>query len=450
MSEQLELVLRLAATAVLIALNALYVFHEFAYVALKPGQIREIDRDQSAIGRLVSKAAHRLDHYIAVDQLGITATSIAVGWVGLPVVVQLFESAFGGVGVASPVMLAISGILAFSLVTGTQMVVGELMPKSYALRNPERTARFTARPVELTAKIFHPLVLVLNGVGLGAVRLLGFRGTGESHHPVMPAEELVALAYTSAKAGLIPADPETLRRLVNFSDLKSSDLMVPRLDVVAISSEATLEEVLNTARAHQHDRYPVYEGSPDWVTGVVSIKDLLAATIVAGSNERVHWQRQIRSIPVLPDTASVETLLATLNRSNQQMALLVDELGIMSGVITTTDITEQLIAGPDEIVTEPDGSYVIAGHASTALVESELALSLNDDERSVDTIAGLVLDELSRIPKLGNTVEVNGVRLTVTAMVGHRVTQVRLERPSTGEPTDASSDASPLEEDHLG
>lgn len=426
MNDSLELALRLLATASLIAINALYVFHEFAYVALKPGQIHRLDRDKSRVGQTMSKAAHKLDHYIAVDQLGITASSLAVGWIGQPVVADLFTSLFGIVGISTGVTTLIAAVIAFALLTGTQMVVGELMPKSFALRHPERTARFTATPVELTARIFHPFVVLMNGIGLAAVRLLGFKGTAESHHPVLPAEELVTLVKSSAQAGLLPADPKVMNRFLNFSDLQARDLMVPRMDIVAVDAKASFADMLAITRMHQHDRYPVYQETLDQIVGMINVKDLLASGVHAESNTSVNWQRQIRSIPTLPESSPVENLLAQLNRSNAQMALLVDEFGATEGIVTITDISEQLIAGPDEIVVEPDGSYLIEGHASISIVEGELGISLEADQRHVDTVAGLVLAILGDFPAAGQSVKVNGHKLEVVAIDGNRITSIRL------------------------
>ena len=426
MSEPLEITLRLVATALLIGVNALYVFHEFAYVAIKPAQLRRLDQDQSRLGQLISKMAHRIDHYIAVDQLGITASSLAVGWIGQPVVTQVFTAAFGEIGLSSGIMIAISGVVAFTLLTGTQMIVGELMPKSYSLRNTERMAALTARPVELTARIFHPFVALMNGIGLLLVRALGFQGNVESHSRVLPAEELVTTAQSSAHAGLLATDPRTLNRLLNFSDIRAHDLMVPRMDIVTISADASIDAVLATAREHQFDRYPVYQGSREQIVGAINIKDLLVARFGDPDQRQTNWLRLIRPIPTVPEAASVEVLLATLQTTNQPMALLVDEFGATEGIVTVADITEQLIAGPDEIHEESPGSMLIDGHASISLLESELGIDLDSEEHTVDTIAGLILTELGEIPEPGDTVTVNGHQIEVVEMDGHRITNVRI------------------------
>jgi putative hemolysin len=433
MNDNLELILRLTATVVLIGLNALYVFHEFAYVALKPGQIRRMDQDTSTVGRMMQKAAHRLDHYIAVDQLGITVSSLAVGWIGQPAMAKVISGVFGIAGLSSGVITAISVVVAFALLTGTQMIVGELMPKTYALRHPERTARFTARPVEWTAKIFHPFVVLMNGIGLAGVRLLGFKGTAESHHPVLPTEELLTLVKSSSQAGLLPADPKVVNRLLNFSDLRAHDLMVPRMDIIAVEATSSLEELLRVARAHQHERYPVYQESIDRIVGVINVKDILAETAQTGSHALADWHRRVESIPTLPESSTIEYLLGTLNRTGSQMALLVDEFGATEGIVTTTDISEQLIAGPDEIVQESPGTFLIEGHASLSIVEDELEISLDNPHRHVETIAGLLLAARGDIPRVGDAIELNGHVLEAANVKGNRVTSVRIRCHAAGE-----------------
>lgn len=429
MSDGLEIILRLLATATLIGINALYVFHEFAFVALKPRQIRRIDEDRSGMGRLISRTAHNLDHYIAVDQLGITVSSLAVGWIGQPIVTDLFTSLFGELGLSSAVVTAIAAVIAFALLTGTQMIAGELMPKTYALRHPEATARWVARPVEWTAKIFHPFVALMNGIGLGLVRLMGFEGRSAGHAQVMPAEELVTIVRSSARAGVLTADPRALSRLLNFSDLRAHDLMVPRMDIVAVSTRSTIAQVVETAQEHQFDKYPVYRGSPDEIIGMISVKGLLVSGIDPETAQPDSWQELVQPMPTLPESAPVEVLLATFQQSRQQMVLLVDEFGATEGIVTVSDVIEQLIEGPDEIHAESPQGIRVEGHASIAAIEAELGLALNGEGQGIDTIAGLILAELGRIPDPGDTVTIDDHTIEVIEMDGHRIVEVLIHRP---------------------
>lgn len=426
----LIVILQLLATVVLIALNALFVFHEFSFVAIKPGEARRLEHESSPINRRVADGLHRLDHYIAVDQLGITMTSIAVGWIGQPLVARLLAVPLGGIGAFPGTIPIISAVIAFVLITSTQMVAGELMPKTVALRYPLRTAQLVVLPVIITAKLFHPLIVVLNGLGTATVRMLGFSETDEGHARVLPAEELADIIEMSARAGTVATDPLRLRRILHFSDLRAQDLMIPRPDVIALDASWPLARVLETAHDAMHTRYPVYEQSIDNIVGLVNIKDLLVAPVDGRTGMRSTWTRFIRPIPSLPETAAIEQLLLQLRQSRQEMALLVDEFGGTSGIVAATDIARQLFGDPDEIRLVDDGQYMIQGHVSILTVETALDIHLGPQERDYDTMAGLVMELRQDIPAVGDQVSIDDYVITVLTMKGRRITQVLLQIPS--------------------
>lgn len=426
-NDTLVILVQLLVTLALIALNALFVFHEFAFVTLKPGQVRRFEQQSSRINRLVARGVRQLDHYIAVDQLGITVTSIAVGWIGQPAVSQIFANVLS-IALPQGLIPIISAAIAFILITAAQMIIGELMPKTVALRHPERTARNVAYPVEIFAKIFHPFVVVLNGLGMATVRLLGFKGSGESHTPVLPVEELVSVMESSAEAGVLTASPDVLRRMLQFSDLQAQDVMVPRQDVVGVAAQASVADVLSLARDTGHTRYPVYEGSIDNVVGLLNIKDLVELDSDGAPRIGTNWRRLVRPIPVLPETASIEQLINQLRQARQQLALLVDEYGGTAGIVSVSNIVQYLVGKPGEIQLVGERTYLLAGHVSVDTVENELEISLRDgDEDEYETIAGLVLQRRQDIPSIGDRVSSNGHQLTVVDMDGLRITEVRLE-----------------------
>ena len=424
--EALAIVGRLLATILLILANALFVFHEFAFVTIKPAQARRLERESSTIGRLITRGVHRLDHYIAVDQLGITATSIAVGWIGQPLVAGLLAQPLRMLGVLEPpAVLVISAAIAFALIIGTQMLGGELMPKTVALRYPERTAKLVVLPVELVAILMHPVVLVLNGLGRLASRLfVGATPRAGSHVHVLPTEELAAVIAASARAGVLAADPRTIRQALRFSDFQARDLMVPREDVTALDARLSVEEVLAVAREAMHTRYPVYEGTLDNVVGVLNVKDLVK--VDGNIRMETNWRRLVRPIPALPEVASIEGLLQRLSEQKQHMALLIDEYGGTAGIITVSDVAERLIGEPADLRRLAKGHYVLPGEANVAMVETELGISLGPAEREYDTVGGLVMTYLGRIPAAGDRVEVAGHEFAVVAMKGKRVTKVEL------------------------
>ncbi len=425
--DTLTIIIAIVGTLLLIAGNALFVFHEFAYVVIKPADIRRLQG--GPVGRFVSKAAHHLDHYIAVDQLGITATSLAVGWVGQPVFADLFATPVAAIGAPSGTATIIGFALAFLAITALQMIAGELMPKTIALRQPRKVASLVTLPVEIVARVLHPLVWVLNSLGNLTVQLLGMRPQGESHNAVMEAEELDVIIQTSARAGVLKANPDVLRRSLRFSDIQARDVLLPRQDIAAVSLAMTVNEVLDIARRHRHTRYPVYDGTIDSIIGLVNIKDLIQVRDDGSPALIDRWQRTIRPIPALPEHARIELVLQQLSQEQQQMALLIDEYGGTAGIVTVTDVAAELFAGSRDIRPAGPGRYLIAGDTSIGEVEAALDISLGDDERDYDTVAGYVMATLERVPEVGDELSDHVARVRVTAMRGRRVTQVMIDMP---------------------
>lgn len=421
----------LGITALLIAGNALYVFHEFAFVVIRPVHIKALHDRSRRLGRLAEKAAKQLDHYIAVDQLGITMTSLAVGWIGQPALADLLSEPLSLVGAPRGAVTGVSFGIAFLTITVIQMIAGELMPKTIALRHPQRVASLVTYPVEATARLTHPVVWVLNGIGGATVRMFGLEAQTETHTPAMPAEELELVIQMSARGGVLDADPEVLRRALHFSDLEARDVLLPRHDVAMVSTDMTIDEVLEVAREHRHTRYPVFRGDADSVIGLLNVKELIQIGPDGQPAMVREWQRLVRPIPVLPEYASIEQVLATLSQAQQQMALLIDEYGGMAGILTVSDIASRLIRGEEETIQQLDeGRFLLAGDTHLDEVERVIGASLVDEEADFETVGGLIMAELERVPRVGDEVRVDSVRLRVASMRGRRVMQVRLELES--------------------
>ncbi|CAN5696030.1 hemolysin family protein [soil metagenome] len=416
----------LAVTAILIFLNAIYVFHEFSFVMIRPNQARRLANSTSRVTRMVHKGVHHLDHYIAVDQLGITVTSIAVGWVGQPAMAKVMSDGFGLVGLSSRETRLIAAIAAFLLLTSIQMIFGELMPKTVALRHPVRVAHLVALPVEITAKIFHPLVWLLNGIGGAAARALGFSPQAESHTHILPTEELSAVIEMSVREGALDLDPATMRRALHFSDLRASDILVPRPDVTAMDLATDVEHVFELARSAKFTRFPVYDESIDKVVGLLNIKDLVEMGPDGSFQYVSPWQNAVRPISTLPEHAPIEQVLFRLGEDRQQMALVVDEFGGTAGILTVADITRWLVADSSEMFVAQGDTYVLPGKTSLASIETMLGISFGEEDLDQDSIGGLIMAELQRIPEAGEMVTIEGHELEVVSMKGPRVTQVLL------------------------
>lgn len=423
----IEYGLPLIIAAVLIALNALYVFHEFAYVSITPTQLRHIENSDSRGARLVAKGVNNLDHYIAVDQLGITATSIGVGWIGQPALSALMGEPLAALGITGGAVAVVIAIVAFSLIIGIQMVLGELVPKTVALRHAERVAFLVAVPIEITAKLLHPAIFVLNGIGTALVRLLGFKPDGDGHGGGLSSEELTAIVERSARAGLTSANPRVLRMVMHFSEVESRDLMIPRHEIIGIDLGATLEEVLATGRSYRHARYPVYEGSIDRVVGLLNVKELVQVATDGEARVVEEWRSLVRPIPALPSSASVEQLLQYLRRTKQEMALLINEYGETDGIATVTEVARYFVGETEGVRQVGPGRYLLEGQLGVTTVDNTLGISLDDACPGVATIGGLMMHSLRRIPAVGDRVEIGNVTLEVDEMEDRRVSRVTLQ-----------------------
>lgn len=428
MSALIDIGLPLLAVAVLITLNALFVFHEFAYVSISPAQLRRIDTSSSRFSSLVANGVHRLDHYIAVDQLGITATSIGVGWVGQPAVSEILSTPLSYLGISGGAVTVAITVVAFSLITGTQMVLGELVPKTVALRHAERVAYLVAVPIEVSARLMHPAVVMLNGLGAATVRLLGFEPEGEGHRRALTSSEFADVVERSSRAGMTTADPRSIRMVLGFSAVEARDIMLPRHAITAISEDATTEELLELGRSYRHARYPVYRESIDHIIGLLNIKELVQFTEDGEPAIVSNWKEWIRPIPALPSTTSIEHLLYELRRTKQEMAVLIDEYGGTDGIVTVTSVARHAVGEDTAIRRAGPGRYLVQGQLGLTALETALGISLEAEDAATETIGGLVMEGLGRIPEPGDQIQTNGIMLRVITMDDRRVEQVLLER----------------------
>lgn len=438
--DTLGIVIALLFTALMVVLTAIYVFHEFAIVTIRPRDTARIDQDQrSRISRLVSKSVHNVDHYIAVDQLGITVAGIAAGWVGQPVIADLLRGPFQSVGIVSDgVASVVAATIAFTITTGTLMVAGELMPKTIALRHPVKVARSVGVVVEATAWVFHPVVWALNGIGFGIVRMLGIKTTGASHGYVLPPEELAAVIQSSVRAGSLNVDPGRLLRALRFSDIQARDVLTPRHRVVGIDASASLDDVFQTIREHRLTRYPVYRESLDNVVGLLNTKDLIRFRGAAQAGATRDWRVLVQPMSSVPETALLEQAITLLRQRYQQMLLVVDEFGGVTGVVTVGDIVGRLLEDPETLQHEETGEFLVSGQTTIVTIEDQIGMTIAPDERFYETLGGLVIEMLGRIPVAGDRIVAEGVEIEVVNMDGLRIDQVRLRLPSTVAETEES------------
>ena len=438
----LSMALGLVAVLALVAANGLFVATEFAYVAVRRTRVEQLASGGHARARLLLGSLGRLDTYIAATQLGVTMCSLALGWVGEPALAGLLEPPLerllGGVaGTAAAHTIAVA--VAFAAITTLLIVFGELAPKQMALARAERTALWMAAPMAVFARVFRPFIWALNGMGLGVARLAGVRPAADAEATLAP-EELEIVMEASERAGLLStAELLLARRGLEFGEIQASRIMVPRTEVVAIDAAATLAEALATVTAHPHRRYPVSEGDLDHVLGLLDAMDLLQlARAVDGDAD---WRALAQPVVAIPETVSVEVAVTEMRDRGAKLVVLIDEHGGASGILSGDDVLARLLGRwhdasrprtGERVRRLPNGNLLLDGLALVADLEAATGIDIAGDGEDFDTVGGLVMARLGRIPAVGERFREAGYEFQVTAMEGRRVARVLARRAASG------------------
>ncbi|MGH2386651.1 MAG: hemolysin family protein [Chloroflexota bacterium] len=455
MSDQLALLLRLAAVLLLVALNGFFVAAEFALVSVRRTRIAELADQGSAGAARVQRALGDLDHFIAATQLGITMASLGLGWLGEPAVAQILHAALGWAPLPFEKAL-IAGVVAFVLITTLHIVFGELAPKSIALQRTERTAILVVPPTAAFLALFRPAIILLNGAGAAVVRLLRLDPAGKlDGGGFHSAQEIELLVEQSARGGTLDEmERQMIRGVFDVGDRNARQVMVPRVQIQGLRLGASLEEAVAGGLAARHSRLPVYDGNLDHIVGMVHLRDLLRALAEtpAGST-RFNLGAILRPVPAVPEAVTLDEVLVTLREQRAQLAVVVDEYGGTAGILTLEDILEEIVGelndefalpGPAEITARPDGSWLLDGllpldevdeHVGTRLAA---AADTQGNPLDVETLAGLITARLGRLAVAGDLVLEPGeppVCLSVEEVIGRRIARVAL-RKETGERAD--------------
>ncbi|MGK7311880.1 MAG: hemolysin family protein [Candidatus Longimicrobiales bacterium M2_2A_002] len=438
-----------ATIALLIALNGLYVAAEFAAVSVRRSRVRQMAEEGNRFaGSLLPtlESAARLDRYIAACQVGITVSSLVLGAYGQATLGQALTPLFERWG-EMQTLAAQSASAAVVLVglTTLQMVMGELVPKSLALQYPTRLALLTVLPMRWSERLLAWFIAVLNGSGWLVLRLL--RVEPKPHRHLHSAEEIKFLVAESREGGhLEPEEHRRLNQALGLTQRTARELMIPRTRVVAVDREEGLEAALDVASSSPYTRLPVYQGSIDRIVGVVHAKDLAAAALADGDGAGLA--DHVRPILAVHETVSADRVLALMREERGVMAVVVDDFDGTSGVLTTEDILSELLgeiadefkhpAGAPERL--PDGRVRLPG--DLALYEAAPWVGTRWQADS-DTVGGLIMERLGRVPEVGDVLEVDGVTVEVEATDGHAVRTVLARPEGSEEPPEPREPAAP-------
>lgn len=422
--------------AAFVLINAFFVASEFALVSIRRSRIDELIAQGAGAAKAVRRAVDDLDRYIAGTQVGITIASLALGWVGEPLVARLIEPGFRYLPeeVSPAVLHTVAYGVSFLFITFFHVVLGELVPKSVALQQAERVALTVARPMALIVAVFHPVIIALNGFGNILLRVIGFQPAGE-YHNVHSVEELGILVTQSHKAGVLDdLEKKILERTFHFTELTAGAISTPRMDIDAINAADPVEEQINQLAESAHTRLPLYEESIDNVVGIVHVQAVFRA-IRAGV--AIKCLRDLAQPPVIvPESILLDSLVEQFREHHTKIAVVVDEHGATAGLVTFKDIVEEVFGNiqtaPGEkkanIQKLADGRVLV--HGDIRLDELNRELGWNIEDEDVDTIAGLVMKHLGRVAKVNDVIELKEGRVRVVRMEKVRIIELALEAGS--------------------
>jgi putative hemolysin len=417
------LFLELLGVAALILLNAYFVAAEYGLVTARRTRIQELAQKGDRRARAVLRIVADPPRFIAAMQLGVTATSLAIGAIGEQVLARVFDPIFASV---------ISFTLAFLIITFLHVVVGELVPKGVALEYSERVALAVSTPVRGFFVVFKPVIWVLQGSSEAILRALGLQPPGGEVDVYSEAELKMLLSRSTEEGELEQQEQEMLYKVFDFADKEVSAVMVPRPEVVALSIDLPPEEALAAVIESPYTRYPVYREALDKVVGILHVRDLFSALVDRGI-AGVQLEQLLRPAYIVPETKDLAALLAEFRKANQHMAIVVDEYGDLEGIVTLEDLLEEIVGEiedefdlPDESIEQLDnGCLRIHGTFPIDDFNEQFNRSLPIED--YHTIGGFVFGLLGRAPEPGDEVKADGTRFKVLEVEGSRIERLEVE-----------------------
>ena len=419
-------------TFFLVFLNGFFVAAEFAIVKVRASQIEIQAKTGSSVAKMAKHITSHLDGYLAATQLGITLASLGLGWVGEAVMTKVvvdFLSLFN-IELTSSFATNMGHVLAFAIITVLHIVFGELAPKSIAIQQPVGTTMFISVPLRFFYVIFRPIIWLLNGFANFLLRLLGFGGNlNDTHHS---SEELQYLLDQGKESGALNMlEHELIKNVFDFNERIVKNIMVPRTKISAVEVDSPKEELLHTIISEGYSRVPVYDGSIDKIVGMVHAKDLLPFLI---DKKELELKNIIRKPYFIPETKKINDLMSEFQLKRIQIAVVLDEFGGTSGIVTLEDIVEELVG---EIQDEYDEEKPIVQQVSETEFIVDASASLHDVNEFLplelpvstdyDTISGLVSELFDKIPDVGEKKHFYGYDFTILKKTEQNIESVKIE-----------------------
>ena len=422
--------LMIFAALFFVCLNGFFVLCEFSIVKVRHSKLEQLVKEKRGGAKQALEISSKLDTYLSACQLGITLSSLALGWLGEPAIARLLTAWLENSTLSPTLIHTISFVIAFSLITLLHVVLGELVPKSIAIALAEKTALLVARPLHIFWLLFYPLIKTFDFLAALGLKCIGIKPARESE-TVHSDEEIKIIASESQRGGVLDEfETEIIRNAVDFSDIVAKEVMTPRKDMICLNKSKSYAENMKIVSECKHTRFPYIDESKDSILGMIHIRDLVKNEINGGKKSLDEF---VRPMFLVPENVSISKILVRMNKERTHTALVVDEYGGTAGLITMEDIMEEIVG---DINDEHDDAsenykklaeniYEFKGRCDIESVEELLNIVFPEDLDQV-TIGGYVFNLLGRLPVVGDRAEDELCYYEVKRMDGNAIDKVKV------------------------
>jgi CBS domain containing-hemolysin-like protein len=422
---------------ILIAFTALFVASEFAMVKVRTTRIDQLLSEGNPKAEAAKQVISNLDGYLSATQIGITIISLVLGWLGEPTIRELMTPVFEWIRLPLSLMHIISFIFAFIVITYFHVVIGELSPKTIAIQKSEEILLFFARPLIFFYKLMYPFIWILNRSARLVTGLFGVQPASD-HDMVLSEEELRLILSQSYESGEInQSEYKYMNRIFEFDNRIAKEIMVPRTELVTLSKDASMEEIIGIVKEEKYTRYPLIDGDKDNILGVVNIKEVLTDCILQKCTGEQPLIPYLKPVIHVIETIPIQELLVKLQKNRSHMAVLSDEYGGTAGIVTVEDILEEIVGeirdefDLDElplVQKKADGHFILDGKVLISEVNDLLGTTLEEDD--VDTIGGWFLTQRFDVRK-GDSIENDGFLFQINEIEGHHILYIEVKKAET-------------------
>jgi CBS domain containing-hemolysin-like protein len=448
-----DILLRLSLILFLILLNAFFVTAEFSIVSVRRSRIIQLVESGDILAQTVQSLQRSLDRLLSTTQLGITLSSLALGWIGESTMANLVKNCILRLPLsarsANLYSHALSIPIAFFIIAYLQIVLGELCPKSVALIYAEKLAKLLAVPIGVISQVFNPFIWILNQSTRFLLSLIGIRSSDTRWHDrVTPQELQLIISTDEVSMGLENDQREIINNIFEFQEVTAEEIMIPRTQIAAVAKDATFQTLLEEISVSGYSRYPVKGDSLDDIKGIINFKDLALSLAQGKITPDTSLQSWLKPINFYPESTPLSELLAIMQRSNIKMVMIVDEYGGTSGLVTLQDLIAEILGNESDITNSQTIEFQVLDE-HTFLVEAQMNLEEVNEFLDLDlpvtdeyqTLGGFLLYQLQKIPHQGEIYNYDNLEFTIVAAQGPRLTQIRIHRKELIE----ESECMPLE-----